>query len=164
MVYERKSTFSIIVKIPSWIWIQALTEHSVYYLEDSKTEFHIATQLAFVQLCHPGLEKSYNNILNTHFWTKMRENIKDEIRKCEICNGAKSPAQATHVPKSVNRNTSDIEDLCWNWKGNQHLLVVVDIFSKFVFLKPATNSKTNKTTKYFKEELFIEFCLKSRHY
>lgn len=118
------------------------------------------------QMCHLGPEKCYNNLRNAYFWPKMRETIKEKVKKCEICKGAKSRAPATRVPMGASRNASVPFEMVAidHWgplprsrKGNQYLLLVVDVFSKFVLLNPTPNTKANKTAKFMEEEVFLKF-------
>jgi hypothetical protein len=45
---------------------------------------------------HLGAFKTFRKIAHTFYWTKIRKEIYDYVRQCDLCQRAK-PAQDTHV-------------------------------------------------------------------
>jgi hypothetical protein len=96
---------------------------------------------------HLGARKTLGKIVANFWWPSMRKDVFDYVRKCELCQRAK-PAQNAHVGLySANPCAEPMEKLFIDFvgplvrskRGNIAILVVVDAFSKFVFLSRAQN-------------------------
>jgi hypothetical protein len=89
---------------------------------------------------HLGAFKTFRKVARAFYWPKMRQEVFDYVRQCELCQWAK-PAQDMHVelhspglvPESMQRLFIDfMGPLTRTKRGNVAILVVVDGFSKFV--------------------------------
>jgi hypothetical protein len=93
---------------------------------------------------HLGAFKTRRKVAANFFWPKMRSEIFEYVKKCELCQSAK-PAQSTQIglhsaePSSIPMERIFIDfmgPLVRSKRGNTAILVVVDGFSKFVVFYP----------------------------
>lgn len=118
------------------------------------------------ELGHLGASKCSDFIRTRFFWPGLVSSVEKEVRKCAVCKASKSPHQLTRVPMGKNR----IADVPFrmialdHWgpvtrssRGNLYLLVVVDIFSKYVLLHPCRDTKAPGVTKFLEEQVFQKF-------
>lgn len=116
-------------------------------------------------LWHFGAEKCVNALKRAYFWPGLREEVKTQIGTCGVCKMAKVQPPLTRVPMGASRRpTMPFEMLALDhWgpvtrsrKGNKYLLVIVDLFTKYVFLKPCPNTQATRVTTVL-EEVFSKF-------
>lgn len=93
-------------------------------------------------LCHLGYYKTMEYIKARYYWPKMATEVSKYVSECDICKASKPSNQTlrplmgnpkpAHVP--FHYLTMDfIQGLPRSRKGNTELLVVNDVFSKFVW-------------------------------
>lgn len=117
------------------------------------------------RLAHQKYKKCLEFLRRSYFWPMMKETVQQRVNGCEICKAAKSRPLLTHVPMGASRNANfpfqRIAIDHWgpvprSRRGNVYLLVVVDIFSKFVLLNPTPNAKAAGVVKFLEEEVFLK--------
>lgn len=117
-------------------------------------------------LWHLGAEKCVDRIRKEFFWPNLREAVRRELKACDIYKGAKTHPPLTRVPMGKSREASvPFESIALDhWgpvprsrKGNRHLLVIVDVFSKYVILRPCPNTKAARVVQTLEEEVFLKF-------
>lgn len=119
-----------------------------------------------ILLCHLGWKKCGDRIKAQFFWPRMTKTIEQKIRHCETCKASKTPPNITRVPMGKNR----VADMPFrmialdHWgpvtrsnKGNSYLLVIVDIFSKYVMLYPCKNTQAKNVIEVLEEDVFKKF-------
>jgi len=93
---------------------------------------------------HLGARKTFSKIVSNIWWPSMRKDVFDYVRKCELCLRAK-PEQNMCVGLHSSEPCSEpmeklfvefVGPLVRSKRGNIAILVVVDAFSKFVFIYP----------------------------
>jgi hypothetical protein len=93
---------------------------------------------------HLGMFKTWKRVANHFYWPKLKEDIFQHVRQCNLCQRGK-PAQnlkeglheATPVEGNLDRLYLDFfGPVNRTKKGNQAILVVLDGFSKFVAFFP----------------------------
>lgn len=99
---------------------------------------------------HVGFEKTYERIKKNYWFAKSRRFVKKYVESCIECAFAKKATNAScegllhPIPKiAVPFHTLHIDHLgpfVKSKKGFTHLLVAVDSFTKFVFIKPVRNT------------------------
>lgn len=118
------------------------------------------------KLAHQGPKKCAEFLRRAYFWPEMKRTVKEQLRSCQVCKAAKSRSMLTHVPLGKSRNADfPFQKIALDhWgpvprsrRGNSYLLVVVDIFSKFVLLNPTPNAKAIHVVKFLEEEVFLKF-------
>lgn len=117
-------------------------------------------------LCHLGPDKCIDAMRRRYFWPGLAKTVRHQVQSCETCKGAKARSPVSKVPMGVSRNASTPFEIIAidHWgpvprsrKGNRHLLVIVDIFSKYVILKPCPNTKAATVVKTLEEDVFMRF-------
>lgn len=114
---------------------------------------------------HFGAFKTAKRIMQRYYWHGLVKDVKEYVRKCETCLKSKAPTKAQFglmgKMKVSTRPWQVISmDLMGPFtrssKGNQHLLVVCDHFTKMSVLIPLRDSKANKVCTAIRNEIFFE--------
>lgn len=94
---------------------------------------------------HPGYEKTLQRIKIRYYWPKMAMDTKRYVRACVTCKQCK-PTTVASAPEMGRQKNTDrpfqilaldfIQSLPRSRNGNCHLLVLMDIFSKWTILVP----------------------------
>lgn len=115
---------------------------------------------------HGGFHKTLQRIKQNYYWPKMVEDIKKYVRNCDICRATKPRNEVARAPMGKYRDAVRpwrmiTLDFCGPYpltnSRNRFLLVVVDSFSKFVSVKPMTQSSAADTIRFLKNEIFLKF-------
>ena len=100
-------------------------------------------------LGHPGRDKTSSLIRQRFFWPKMDSDISNRISSCRRCVCRK--AQGQKAPLVPVITTQPLELLCIDYllvepsHGFEHLLVMVDHFTKFACVVPTRNESARTT-------------------
>lgn len=115
---------------------------------------------------HGGFYKTAARIRENYYWPKMLSDIAKYIRNCEVCKAMKPSNQLQQA------NMGDFRDprgpfnmLALDFmapfplskSGNRQLLVVIDVFSKYVWLHPMLKASAEETVKFLREHIFRKF-------
>lgn len=104
-------------------------------------------------LLHAGFEKTLYHIKLRYYWPKMANAVKTVIQNCTKCKEIKHPSKAVAPEMGKMLNVKSpwriisidfIGPLPRSRSGNQHLLVVLDIFSKWVMLHPVRKIQSSQ--------------------
>lgn len=115
---------------------------------------------------HPGLFKTIRRIQLIYYWPGMLKDIHRHVDKCEICRTTKSTNSNNNTLMGKRRETdfpfrvlaSDfVGPMTMSKKQNQYLFVVIDLFTKFVWLKPLRTAKTEHIVKFIEDEIFLKY-------
>lgn len=115
---------------------------------------------------HPGYFRTLNRLQNLYYWPKMARQIYEYVGKCEICRTTKSSNVNPNLQNGSRRETdypfrslsSDfIGPLPMTKQQNQYLFVVVDNFSKYVWIKPLRTATAKNIIHFIEEEIFLKF-------
>lgn len=118
------------------------------------------------QLCHVGWYKCLSKMKQLYFWIGMACTVERIVKSCEICKATKIRVSKNKVPMGLEKPAKypfqilAIDHFCLlvkSRKGNQWLLVVVDVFSKFILLKPTRDGKAPSVVKFLEEEVFFKY-------
>lgn len=115
---------------------------------------------------HFGVFKTLGRIADLYYWPKMRQSVIRYVRNCKVCAACK----ADNLPQAgLMGNFRDINfpfqlisaDLLGPYprsrSGNRHLLVVVDWFTKFVFVHPMAKPTAKSITRFLENHVFLTF-------
>ncbi len=105
--------------------------------------------------CHHGIDSTLLNIKNRFIFPKLKESVKRFVSNCRICNMVKPTF--VNPPSSPILTKAPFEILALdfvgplpNSEGYQYLLVAIDHFSRYPFVFPLRDMKTNNVIKgYF---------------
>ncbi|KAG7304077.1 hypothetical protein JYU34_011007 [Plutella xylostella] len=113
---------------------------------------------------HFGFDKTYSKISQVYWFKKMRRFIKKYCESCLNCAHNKLPTGSKQgflhpIPKVSKPFDTLHTDHCGPFpmskKKNVHILVIIDAFTKFIFIKPVKNLKSSTTVQVFNEYFSI---------
>lgn len=116
---------------------------------------------------HGGMNKTLKRIKLRYFWPSMNKDTNNFVRACEICQTTKYPNITLRHEMGSMKNPSKpwemmsvdlMGPLPRSSKGNVYLIVITDIFTKFVMLKPLRTSSTTLVNQFI-EECFMLFSV-----
>lgn len=93
---------------------------------------------------HFGIEKTIRLILDRYFWLQICKDVQKMVRSCRICQTTKETSQNLGLYSPFHVLDKSWEDISMDfvlgflkiWRGNDSILVVVDIFSKMAHFIP----------------------------
>lgn len=115
---------------------------------------------------HLGYEKTLARIRRRFYWPHMAKEIKSYVQKCTICQESKPSNQSQHPVMGRQRVTTKpfqivaldyIQSLPRSKSGNCHLLIVMDLFSKYCLLFPVRKISTASVIKILEESWFRRY-------
>lgn len=118
------------------------------------------------RLKHLGYKKCQTSLNHWCWWPRMDAEVKKVIRSCEVCKQVKDPNRKTRVPMGRKPIPSypfqlvsidHFGPLPRSRAGNIMLIVALDVFSKFIFLKPTRDGSGGLVAKFLEEEIFLKF-------
>lgn len=115
---------------------------------------------------HLGVAKTLSKISELYYWPKMKLSVSRYIRNCQICGEQKCSQEARPGLMGQFKRVSYPFQLISldllgpfprSKKGNQHLLVVTDWFSKFVLVHPMSRATASAIIKFLENQVFLIF-------
>jgi transposase InsO family protein len=115
---------------------------------------------------HFGHFKTLQKIKLRYFWPKMSSCVRDYVQKCETCRVSKDTTPKNKplmgAQKSVSRpfqaySLDFMGEFPKSKKGNCHLLVVTDLFSKFVFVHPVRQANSRAIVNFVESQVFLSY-------
>ena len=101
---------------------------------------------------HLGQHKTMEKLLQHFYWFKVREDVKVWVSRCEVCQSVKVPTKGAKAPLGRMIVGGIMDRLCTDLmgplpltpRGNKHVLVVTDSFSKWteIFAVPDETAET----------------------
>ena len=101
---------------------------------------------------HLGGYKTFGKVRERFFWPGYEQDVREAVEKCEVCQRCNHPVPKPQAPLGTISSDYPFQKLSWDimgplpttLKGNQYILVVTDLFSKWVeaFLLAKTDSTT----------------------
>lgn len=115
------------------------------------------------QFSHQGTWKFYHRARTLYYWPNMFETVYQYVRKCDVCRRVKpsnenkrTPIGQYRDPKAIGRQLSIdlVGPLPLSKNGNRFLFVVLDCYSRFVYVKPLRQATTASVVKFLENEVF----------
>ena len=101
-----------------------------------------------------GLERSLQLIRGRCYWPKMYSDVENWIKNCERCALAKMPNPRFRPPMGSLLATGPLEILAIDFTvlkpgtdGRENVLVMTDVFTKFIYAVPTRDQKATTTAK-----------------
>lgn len=117
-------------------------------------------------MSHGGVAKTLDRLRTMFYWPNMAAQVRAYIKNCDICKVTKAP---NVVLRPLMGNQMEVlapfqrlyVDLLGPYprskSGNVSLLIVLDQFSKFVFLKPLRKADASNIVNFIESEVFHLF-------
>lgn len=115
---------------------------------------------------HGGIHKTIERVRRYYFWPNLVYDIKAYINACQVCKSTKAPNHVLRPPMGKAVETHRVFQRLFvdflgpyprSRSGNIGIFIVLDHFSKFVFLKPVRKINAEVVVKYLEGELFMTF-------
>lgn len=113
---------------------------------------------------HFAIDKTLNKI-ESHYWFKrMREFVRKYVSSCLECSysksiGGKKPGYLHPIEKADTPfdtiHVDHVGPFIRSNKGNMYILVIVDAYTRYIYLKPVRNTKSSTSIKIFREYFSI---------
>lgn len=115
---------------------------------------------------HGGAGKTLERLKRLFYWPNMSRDVRNMITQCVTCSETKAPNQTLRPPMGHQLNTERpfqfyYTDLLGPYprskRGNTHVLVVLDKFSKFVWLHPIRKASAKEIITFIENQVFLVF-------
>ena len=115
---------------------------------------------------HLGTFKTLGRLRELYYWPDMKNDVIRYVRACSICAKTKASSQAKPgLMGQVKQVRFPFQMLSIDFlgplprsrSGNQHILVVTDCFTKYVFLKAFPKATSRAVCKFLEEDIFLVF-------
>jgi len=115
---------------------------------------------------HQGAFKTFNRLRRQAYWPKMRREVHDYVKNCQVCQMQKSERRKAAglmgstpvVSKPCEVMTSDlVGPLPRSTQGKTFLLVTVDYFTKYAFLKPLRDATARAVVNHIEHDIFLVY-------
>lgn len=112
---------------------------------------------------HGGIAKTVERVRRNFYWPRLVTDVKEYVQHCELCKTSKAPTTILRPPmgqmatseRPFQRLYLDlIGPFPRTKKGHIGILIVLDHFSKFTFLKPLRKFISGHIITYLKDEIF----------
>lgn len=112
--------------------------------------------------CHLGMSKTMNKIRRYFYWDRLYEDVRNYVKECEVCNRSKQAQRIYHgeivdyqCDKPMSKLYVDVAGSFPRSKnGNNMLLVIVDDFTKYVWLVPLRDARASSIVKAIETQVF----------
>lgn len=115
---------------------------------------------------HGGVLKTVERVKQLYYWPRMNSDIRKYVLSCETCRSSKHTSQTLRAPMGELRPTSRpwqaiaidfMGPFPRSKAGYTHILVVVDLFSKFVLIHPLRAATSKHTIQFLEDRIFDVF-------
>ncbi|WP_253302469.1 reverse transcriptase domain-containing protein [Wolbachia endosymbiont of Psylliodes chrysocephala] len=121
------------------------------------------------QIGHFGYEKTISSLSKLYWFAGMTKYIKNYVKGCLRCLYNKESSRKAGFQYPIEKKECPMDTIHIDHLGpfvkskhkNTHLILAVDSFTKFVFLKPVPNTKTEPVIKFL-SEIFDNFGVPRR--
>ncbi|XP_072255088.1 protein NYNRIN-like [Pyxicephalus adspersus] len=159
---------------------------SLILSEDQKILFHNGEELTWVvpetyrdQMIylvhdlptggHQGAEKTYERLRSIGWWPNMLSDVQQYCENCIICAQVNAPLRKVNAPMRIRLKEGPWKTLQIDYMGplpvtsknNRYVLVVTDMFSKWVEMFPAKCNTAQVTARILIEQVFSRWGLPS---
>lgn len=115
---------------------------------------------------HFGRFKTYKKLQEKYYWPAMEEDVRRYCQGCETCKSTKHP-NTNRTPRMGRQKLASVPwqvisvdfigPLPRSRTGNSVLLVVTDLFSKFILIQPLKEAKTQALVTFLENMVFLMF-------
>lgn len=134
-----------------WKYVPEVTER-IQLMQDAHDEAHF------------GRFKTLRKLQERYYWPRMQDDVNKYCRGCDVCQRSKYP-NTNRVPVMGKRKLASfpwqvvsvdfVGPFPRSISGNTMLLVVTDLFSKFVVIQPMREAKTGPLVTFLENMIFL---------
>ena len=114
---------------------------------------------------HQGIDRTKKRILTTYFWYQISKDVKRFVLGCHVCNQNKSANRKSKFPLVQYHAGVPMEKVHIDFigplpktpRGNEHILVIVDQFTKWLECIPLPSQSAETTARAAVNEFFSRF-------
>ena len=114
---------------------------------------------------HQSAERTMARVKYRYFWYGMAQQVTNFVATCDICNRNKKPARNAKCPLTLYHAGAPLERVHLDFlgplpkteRGNEHVLMVVDQFTKWVECIPLPNQSAEVTAYAVVNDFFSRF-------
>jgi hypothetical protein len=114
---------------------------------------------------HQGMTKTIGRLKERYWWPKLRHTVQQYISQCGSCQRHKDPALPIRLPYKFQFATEPWSVLAIDFqgplpttkKGNRHLLVFTDFFSKWVEMEATADQTAQTVARVYVERIICRF-------
>ena len=114
---------------------------------------------------HQGTARTKERIKHSFYWYRMSRDIKNYVLGCTPCNKSKAANRKNKFPLTQNHAGLPLEKVHIDFvgplpvsaKGNQHILVIVDQFTKWLEIVPLPSQRAEVTARAVVDHFFARF-------
>lgn len=115
---------------------------------------------------HPGYEKTIQKLKTRYYWPRMAVDTKRYVQACDVCKQCKPSSVSSNPPMGKQRLTDRpfqilaldfIQNLPRSKNGKTHLLVLMDIFSKWTMLVPIRKIEAKAVCQVVEDQWFRRY-------
>lgn len=119
-----------------------------------------------ITAAHGGISKTVARIKELYYWPTLAKDVEEHIRNCSVCKVTKPTNMNQTALMGEYRDPREpfrmmaldyMGPLPLTKRGNRFMLVIVDVFSKYVFIKPLKQQSAKATVDFMKNEIFLRF-------
>lgn len=138
-------------KTHNQLWVPENAQKRVLF------EFHDS-----LEANHPGRDETIRAIKTQFTWPNLHKNVVDYVASCLICSTMKRPTPQASAPLRAYIPKKPWETIAIDFmgpyeetpSGNRFLLVVTDLFSRWIEAFPTSNETTKVTVQILEKEIF----------
>ncbi|XP_041566016.1 uncharacterized protein K02A2.6-like [Drosophila elegans] len=158
LIFKRVSSANLDDEVEGFewkLWISQSLTHSI--IERAHSDPTAA---------HGGMGKTLENLRRQFYWPGMALQVRESIRRCEVCKETKSPNFRMQVGIGERVQTEQpFQKLYIDFlgkypkskKGQAYIFIVVDHFSKYTFWKAMQEASASNVVEFLIHEVFYKF-------
>lgn len=117
---------------------------------------------------HLGVDKTIAMVKKKYYWPRLSNDVRSHVLKCTICKQSKPPNRSQHPQMGRQRITTKpfqlvaldfIQSLPRSKSGNAHLLVIMDVFSKYCLLVPLRKISAPQVCQILEQNWFRRYSV-----
>lgn len=112
---------------------------------------------------HFAFDKTYNKVKETYWFSKMKKFVRKYVDSCLECSYSKATNRKKPLLHPIPKidtpfgtiHLDHVGPFVKSSKGNTHILVIIDAYTKFIVLKPVKSTKTSMVIDQLREYFSI---------
>ena len=135
------------------------------YVPSSLREQAISLNHDVPSAAHQGINRTKAKVKEKFYWHRMSDDVKDFVSSCDVCSQNKKSERYGHCPLTEFQAGAPMERVHIDFmgplprtpRGNEHILMMVDQFTKWVECVPLPSKTAEVTARAAVNEFFSRF-------